>query len=97
MCQKSKEEILKRIEETGVTQKFLDNLIGGYRGKLTEWKKGKTTLNENELNILVSYLFDENKFTDRSEAEELYARYQNLSDEQRALIDNMFSQFEKKK
>ncbi len=97
MCQKSKEEILKRIEETGVTQKFLDNLIGGYRGKLTEWKKGKTTLNENELNILVSYLFDENKFNARSEAEELYARYQNLSDEQRALIDNMFSQFEKNK
>ena len=97
MCQKSKEEILKRIEETGVTQKFLDNLIGGYRGKLTEWKKGKTTLNENELNILVSYLFDENKFNARSEAEELYARYQNLSDEQRALIDHRFSQFEKNK
>ena len=97
MCQKSKEEILKRIEETGVTQKFLDNLIGGYRGKLTEWKKGKTTLNENELNILVSYLFDENKFNARSEAEELYARYQNLADAQRTLIDNMFSQFEKNK
>ncbi len=97
MCVKTKEEILKRIDETGVSQKFLNNLIGGYRGKITEWKNGKTSLSESELNILVSYLFDESKFKLRPEAEELYERYQKLSPEQRELIDNMFAQFEKKK
>lgn len=96
MLQKNKDEILNRIDETGVKLSFLNELIGGYRGKLTEWKKGKTTLTENEMKIIINYLYDDKKFVAPSEAEEFYNRYQNLLPDQKAIIDGMFEQFEKK-
>ena len=40
----SKEEILTLVDEKGIKLSHLNSLIGGYRGKLTDWKKGKTTL-----------------------------------------------------
>lgn len=52
----SKEEILALAKEKGVKISRLNELIGGYRGKLTDWKNGKTTLNETELQIITDYL-----------------------------------------
>jgi len=43
------DRIILRCKETGVSKAFLNNLIGGYRGKLTEAGKGKTTLTNVEL------------------------------------------------
>lgn len=93
--EKSKEDILKQIKKRGVKKSFLCDLIGGYRGKLTEWEKGKTTLNEQELKIITDYLFEEERL--QSEAADLYEKYRRLSPEQRALVDGMFEQFEKNK
>lgn len=95
MIKKSKEEILEQIKKRGVKKSFLCNLIGGYRGKLTEWEKGKTTLTEQELETIINYLFDENNY--QTEAIALYSRYARLSPEQRHLVDGMFDQFEKMK
>ncbi|MCX4257790.1 MAG: hypothetical protein OSJ54_12810 [Oscillospiraceae bacterium] len=91
--EKSKEDILKQIKKRGVKKSFLCDLIGGYRGKLTEWEKGKTTLSEQELKIITDYLFEEERL--QSEAADLYEKYRRLSPEQRALVDGMFEQFEK--
>ncbi len=95
MIKKNKEEILEQIKKRGVKKSFLCDLIGGYRGKLTEWEKGKTTLTEQELDIIVNYLFDENNL--QKEAIALYSKYNRLSPEQRLLVDGMFEQFEKMK
>ena len=95
MIKKNKEEILEQIKKRGVKKSFLCDLIGGDRGKLTEWEKGKTTLTEQELDIIVNYLFDENNL--QKEAIALYSKYNRLSPEQRLLVDGMFEQFEKMK
>ncbi len=95
MIKKNKEEILEQIKKRGVKKSFLCDLIGGYRGKLTEWEKGKTTLTEQELEIIINYLFDEDNH--QAEAIALYSRYSRLSPEQRILVDGMFDQFEKMK
>lgn len=52
----SKEEILTLAKEKGVKISRLNELIGGYRGKLTDWKNGKTTLTDTELQIITEYL-----------------------------------------
>jgi hypothetical protein len=52
----SKEEVLSLAKEKGIKLSFLNDLIGGYRGKLTDWKNGKTSLTENELSIITDYL-----------------------------------------
>lgn len=52
----SKDEILNLAKEKGVKLSYLNTLIKGYRGKLTDWKNGKTTLTEDELKIIVNYL-----------------------------------------
>lgn len=52
----SKEEVLSLAKEKGIKISFLNDLIGGYRGKLTDWKNGKTSLTENELSIITDYL-----------------------------------------
>lgn len=95
MNKKTKEEILEQIKKRGIKKSFLCDLIGGYRGKLTEWEKGKTTLTEQELDTIVNYLFDEDNL--QKEAIALYSRYNRLSPEQRLLVDGMFEQFEKMK
>lgn len=95
MIKKNKGEILDQIKKRGVKKSFLCDLIGGYRGKLTEWEKGKTTLTEQEIEILINYLFDEDNL--QAEAIALYSKYSRLSPEQRRLVDSMFEQFEKKK
>lgn len=95
MIEKSKEEILEQIKKRGVKKSYLCDLIGGYRGKLTEWEKGKTTLTKQEIDIITDYLFDENNL--QAEAIALYSKYSRLSPEQRRLVDGMFEQFEKKK
>lgn len=50
-------------KEKGITWGYLESVIGGYRGKFTDYKKGKTTLSEQEeyqiskaLNVALAYL-----------------------------------------
>lgn len=50
------DRIVSRCEETGITKAFLNKLIGGYRGKLTELGNGKTTLTELELSKIANAL-----------------------------------------
>ena len=52
----TKEEVLTLAKENGIKLAYLNNLIGGYRGKMTDWKNGKTTLTDEELSILTEYL-----------------------------------------
>lgn len=54
----SKEEILNLAKEKGVKLSYLNTLIKGYRGRLTDWKNGKTTLTEDELKIITDYLVE---------------------------------------
>jgi len=43
------------MEERGVKQTFVEGLLNGYRGKITEWKKGKSTPTNAELQIIASF------------------------------------------
>lgn len=49
------DRILQLAKERGIKQTYLNSLIGGYRGKITDWKNGKSTPNENELKIIADY------------------------------------------
>lgn len=52
----TKDEILALAKEKGIKLAHLNSLIDGYRGKLTDWKNGKTSLTESELQIISGYL-----------------------------------------
>jgi len=52
----TKEEILSLVKEKGIKLSFLNDLIHGYRGKMTDWKNGKTTLSDTELKTITNYL-----------------------------------------
>lgn|GEM_PF-1274859 len=52
---KTIERILKLMEEHGVKQTFIESLLNGYRGKVTEWKKGKSTPSSSELEIIADF------------------------------------------
>ena len=52
----TKDEILTLAKEKGIKLSHLNSLINGYRGKLTDWKNGKTSLTESELRIISDYL-----------------------------------------
>lgn len=54
----SKDEIFKLVKEKGIKISYLNNLIGGYRGKLTDWKNGKTSLTNDELKVISDYLLE---------------------------------------
>lgn len=43
-------------ERRGISLTHLNNEIGAYRGKLTEVRKGKASLNESEISILAQVL-----------------------------------------
>ncbi len=48
-------KILQLCEERGVKQSHINKLIGGYRGKLTDWKNGKSSPSEVELNKISEF------------------------------------------
>ncbi len=50
------EKIDKARKKKGVTLKYLNELIGGYRGKLTEVKNKKASLTDNEINLIANAL-----------------------------------------
>lgn len=52
------DEIIELAKEKGVKLSFLNTLIGAYRGKLTDCKKGKSTLTEKEVETITSYLLN---------------------------------------
>lgn len=49
------DRILSLAKERGTKQSFLNNLIGGYRGKITDWKNEKSTPTEKEIKIIANY------------------------------------------
>lgn len=49
------ERILLLAKERGVKQSFINNLIGGYRGKFTDWKSGKSSPTKEEIQIIAQY------------------------------------------
>ena len=49
------ERIITLMEERGVKQTFIEGLLNGYRGKFTEWKKGKSTPTDAELQIVADF------------------------------------------
>lgn len=48
----SAERILSLAKERGVKQQYISELIGGYRGKTTDWKQGKSSPSERDLEII---------------------------------------------
>ena len=53
---KTIQELLIIAKEKGIKSSFLNTLINGYRGKITDAKNGKTTLSSEELSIIENYL-----------------------------------------
>ena len=65
----SREEILSIAKEKGIKISFLNDLIGGYRGKLTDWKNGKTSLTETELSTITNYLLGNTQTSSENDKE----------------------------
>lgn len=79
----SKEELLIKIDKSGVKAAALNQLIGGYKGRLTEWKRGRTTLTQEEMNIINDYLDSKPIITDKYLSKEelfLLNSYRNSTD-----------------
>ncbi len=83
---RSKEEIFNEIKKKGVKIKFLNDLIGGYRGKLTEWKKGKTTLTEKEQEMIETYLFGDSNLTHYNDNESVETIVNRINDDLLKLV-----------
>jgi len=49
------ERITQIMTERGIKQSFVEGLLGTYRGKITEWKKGKSSPTMKELEILADF------------------------------------------
>ena len=49
------DRILELASERGIKQKFINELVNGYRGKVTEWKNGKSTPSDEELIIIAEF------------------------------------------
>ena len=49
------ERTLMLMDERGVKQTFIEGLLNSYRGKITEWKKGKSTPTHAELQIIADF------------------------------------------
>ncbi len=79
----TKEKILTLAKEKGIKLSFLNNLIGGYRGKMTDWKNGKTTLTNEELTILTEYLSVYENLSLNDSEKLLISKYRSLSDEKK--------------
>jgi hypothetical protein len=83
----NKNEILNLAKEKGIKLTYLSELIGGYRGKLTEWKNGKTTLSEREEKIITDYLLGLPPTPELSiEEQKIITAYRNQAPEAKALI-----------
>jgi len=52
------DEIIELAKEKGVKLSFLNTLIGAYRGKLTDCKRGTSTLTEKETETITNYLLN---------------------------------------
>lgn len=82
-------EILASMKkDRGVSWSYLESLIGGYRGKFVDYKKGKTTLTDGEekkladaLNTTVEYLSGHSEQKNKPAAES-----GGLSAEERKII-----------
>lgn len=80
----TKEELLVKIDASGIKLAYLNELIGGYRGKLTEWKKGKTSLTQEEMKIINDYLDSKPIVTEKALSEDelkLLNSYRQLSEQ----------------
>lgn len=76
----TKDKVLTLAKENGIKLSHLNNLIGGYRGKMFEWKKGKTTLTNEELTILTEYLSVYENVSLNDSEKLLISKYRSLSD-----------------
>lgn len=98
----SKEEILKLAKKKGIKLSFLNSLIGGYRGRLTDWKNGKTSLTESETEIIVNYLLGtdnasvDEKNTLSSDENNLIELFRSVDDFGREAIKNTASHEQKR-
>ncbi len=108
----TKENVLRLLfvaKQKGVKISHLNELIGGYRGKLTDVKNGKSTLKQDEFDILRDFLmsdeFDKQTIASNSvvnspitgDNSNIYNS--TLSNDERELIDiyNSLSIFQKGK
>lgn len=90
-------------KEKGVTLAFLNEKIGGYRGKLTDVKNGKVSLNELEIEIIAKELGTTAKYLTSGEDEQkekpapktgngqLPEGYYELNPENKALVDSVIA------
>lgn len=78
----SKDEILSIAKQNGIKISYLNKLIGGYRGKLTDWKNGKTTLTESELEVLTNYILEKNYCCFSEKEQILIEKYRLMNAEQ---------------
>lgn len=89
----SREEILSIAKEKGIKISFLNDLIGGYRGKLTDWKNGKTSLTETELSTITNYLLGKEAFKLSDQALDVATKFDQLSDDNQSAIIKIINRF----
>lgn len=79
----TKAEILYAIEEKGISMEYLNSLIGGYEGKLDDWKNGKILLNSGEFAIIKDYILgvDAPPITDEDIKYALFDGTEGITDE----------------
>lgn len=85
-------------KQKGVTFSFLNEKIGGYRGKMTDVKNGKVSLTESEIDIIAKELGTTSEYLISGEASEKNpapengdglsrTQYDMLTPENRAAVD----------
>jgi len=84
---KTIQDLLQIAKEKGVKSSYLNTLINGYRGKITDAKNGKTTLTENEIRIISDYLLgnDDKNIKVFDEHDNIVV----IDDETRDIIDSL--------
>ena len=81
----NKEEILSLAKEKGIKLSYLNDLINGYRGKLTDWKNNKTSLTEDEVSVITNYLLGNDNVKVYDDNDNIVV----IDDETRDIIDSL--------
>lgn len=82
------QKIIDTCKEKGVKQSYLNSLIGGYRGKFTDLKNGKTSLTDNEIKIIAKALNVSNNYLLGNETKNRFpAEAKSLSDIENEILE----------
>lgn len=74
--------------ERGIKNHFIEKAIGGYRGKLSELKKGKTSLTDDEIATIATILGTSSAYLKyETDIKEVAAQPDGLSEQDRSILE----------